>query len=767
MRISFAIIFLFFLSVGISQKPVQNIRGVVKDNVTQIPLAYANVILNDSIVASTDEDGIFRFEDLHIGQYNMVIKYLGYSDRYLPNIKVNSGKETILNIEMEESTEAMEEVVVKANKERSKPINQMSLISTRMVSVEETQNYAASFDDPARMANSFAGVVDMDSGDNHIIIRGNAPNGLLWRMEGIEIPNPNHFSYVGTAGGGVSILSGQLLANSDFSTGAFAAEYGNALSGVFDIKLRKGNDEKREYTVKLGALGIDLAAEGPFKKGSNNSFLVNYRYSTLGIVSQTMDLGGFVTTFQDLSYNLSFKTKKHGQLTVFGLNGLSSQSGIDSIWGQDFSFVANTLVNGVTHSKTLSKRAFLRSGLVLSHTNNGVVVKENDELQDDKEYTAYDEGHKQNRLTFSSVLNYKLNPRISIKSGIILNGLDYQVQQFAKDSLNGLTTNLYDRAGNTATSQLYFQSLIKKSDRMTMNVGAHVLYNWLNDKSSFEPRFGFQYKTTRNQTLSLGYGLHSQVLPLATYFVQEENNELPNKNLGNSKAHHLVLGYSYKPSTNLNIKTEVYYQHLFNIPIGFDTDENYSLLNSTGGTPEIALNNGGRGKNYGVELSIERYLSKGFYLSLVNSLYESKFKAADQNWYNTRFNGNLTTTLTTGKEWQLKGPKNRTLGVHLKSAYAKGQRQNRVNLEESILKNETVYHTTNPFEDRVSDFFRSDLKVILKRNYSRMTSSFIIELQNVTSRENESEEVYNPQKQSIERGRQIGLLPIISYKIEF
>ena len=182
----------------------------------------------------------------------------------MDNVEVISGKEKVITHALEPIIKAQQEVVVTADSKRNKALNDFSAVSARAFTVEETQKYAAAVNDPLRMATGFPGVVAANDGNNDIVIRGNSPAGLLWRMEGIEIPNPNHFSSVNSSGGGISILSAQLLANSDFVTGAFAAEYGNALSGVFDLKLRKGNNELKEYTVQAGLLGLNLAAEGPF-----------------------------------------------------------------------------------------------------------------------------------------------------------------------------------------------------------------------------------------------------------------------------------------------------------------------------------------------------------------------------------------------------------------------------------------------------------------------------------------------------------------------
>lgn len=228
------------------QVPVQQVRGTVIDQVLQTPLAGATVSLPTfNKVVSTDEKGGFRFLQVPVGTVHLRISNIGYKEAVIDNVTVNAGKETVLTISMETDIRAADAIVVKTVSKKNKPLNDMSVVSARAFTVEETQNYAAAVNDPSRMAMAFPGVVSTDDGNNNIAIRGNSPTGLLWRMEGVDIPNPNHFASTGSSGGGISVLSTQLLANSDFVTGAFAAEYGNALSGVFDLKLRKGNTEKK------------------------------------------------------------------------------------------------------------------------------------------------------------------------------------------------------------------------------------------------------------------------------------------------------------------------------------------------------------------------------------------------------------------------------------------------------------------------------------------------------------------------------------------
>lgn len=763
------IICLSITTVAAAQDQGQILRGTLVDQISHQPIPFANVVLSDSLVVTTNEEGEFRFSNLRLGTYRLTVSYIGYESIELRNINIDAGKEAIYDLKMLESTETLDQVVVVATKDKSKPLNTMSLLSTRMVGVEETKNYASAFNDPARMANSFAGVVQTEAGNNNIAIRGNAPNGLLWRLEGVEIPNPNHFSSVGTSGGGVSILSGQLLANSDFSTGAFAAEYGNALSGVFDIKLRKGNDEKREYTFQLGVLGIDLAAEGPFSKSKNNSYLINYRYSTLGILSQTIDLGGFVTTFQDLSYNIAFKNASWGDFSFFGLNGLSNQTGYDSLYAADLKFEANTLVNGMTHSKTIGKNTYLKNAIVYSKTKNKIITTSFDQSSQ-KEYESYHEDHTTNRWTFSSKIQHKISPKSSLKVGLIHSIIGYDEFKFTSDNSSEVIQPFYNQNGKTGTTQLYGQLLRRPSLRMTVTAGLHLMYNWLNDSKSIEPRVGMKFATTSNQFISLGYGLHSQTLPLGVYFVNAESgNEVvgPNLNLSNSKAHHLVLGYNVKVNPLLNIKMEAYYQHLFDVPQGLIPSENISLINNTQGTIDEALENKGKGRNYGVEFTLEKYLDKGFYFNVSGSAYSAKFKGTDGNWYDAKFNGGYASSITGGKIFTLSKRKRRSMGIHIKSIYTGGLRYSPIDLEKSMLENETVYDNTIPFIEKNPDYFRIDFKVAFKRNYKRITTSLIFDIQNVMNRKNFSSKEFNSSTQMIEQTNQVGLLPVISYKIEF
>ena len=773
------------LSVNLfSQTLTQTVRGVVLDKTSQATLPGATLILVNSeplVGVNSDQDGKFQFNNVPVGKQTIKVTFLGYKEVTLQNLSVNSGKELVLTVQLEEDIQAINEVVVTSKVEKNKPLNEMSTVSTRNFSVEETQKFAAAANDPLRMALAFAGVVGGNDGNNVISVRGNSPNGLLWYMEGVEIPNPNHFANAGTSGGGISILSSQLLSNSDFSTGAFAAEYGNALSGVFDLKLRKGNNRRQEYTVQLGVLGADVSTEGPFKKGYEGSYLVNYRYSTLSILGKMgISLGGATINFQDLSLNVSLPTKKLGNFGVFGFGGLSDQKSIpkkDSLkWKEDEylrydqRFFSNTGALGLTNTKLFDNQSYLKTALVFSGVQNGAINKKM--LED---YSSFDEEYKQQftqtKLTFSSTYTQKISAKSSIRSGIILNQLGYNfLQKEDTDSLD--MVEKINVKGSTQTAQVFFQWNYKLSPKLTTNIGVHYLQLFLNGSNALDPRASLKYEASARNYFTIGYGLHSQYQPLGVYFAKQQHADntisTPNKNLGLSRAHHLVLGYDFIINEFSHVKTEVYYQHLFNIPISTDKTDLYSMLNSTDGYTTDPLINKGLGKNMGLELTYERFLYKNLYYLLSASLYDSKYKAADDNWYNTRFNTNYAVSFTAGKEWTLSEKrKNRIIGLNIKSINVGGFRYTPIDLPASIAAGETKLDETKNFTEKNPDYWRLDVRVSVKRNYKKLTSNLALDIQNATNRKNVGGQYYNSKTGEIQYWYQVPLLPILSYKLEF
>ncbi|SFU04033.1 TonB-dependent Receptor Plug Domain [Algoriphagus locisalis] len=771
---------LFFMAINPlqAQQLTQTIRGTVIDQITKAPMPGATVMILDShplIGTTTDEAGDFKIQNLPVGIYALKVSFVGFEEMILPTIKLNSGKEVVLTVPLEEDLTQIDEFVVTAS-DKDRTINEMVQVSGRTFSVEETRKFAAAVNDPGRMAISFSGVTGTDDGNNNISIRGNSPNGLLWRMEGIDIPNPNHFVNPGTSGGGVSILSSQLLANSDFITGAFPAEYGNALSGVFDLNLRKGNNENQEFTLQAGFLGLDVAAEGPIAKGYKGSYLINYRYSTLSLLSKIgLPLGDFVTNFQDLSFNVFLPTGPKSTITVFGFGGLSDQDGnalTDSLeWESEGdryggTFFSNTGAVGVKHSYSLNEANFLQTTVLASgHSLGTTEFRLNDEL---REQDRFYENYSNSKVTLSSVLNTKFSAKASLRSGFYINQLYYNLREddFDEESQN-LATNINSK-GNTQSIQAFSQLNYRANERLTFNLGLHYLQLLMNNSNSIEPRISASYALDEKQRVSFGYGLHSQVQPLGTYFAEQTVNgqiTLPNEELGLSKSHHFVLGYDRSLTPYLRMKVETYYQHLFNIPIKSGTDETYSIINQQWTFTTDPLVNEGFGKNYGVELTLEQFTNKGLYFLLSGSLYNSLYKTNENVWRNTAYNGNFNLTLTAGKEYELK--RNRVFGVNLRVIYRGGLRDTPIDLEASIEKGEGVYLEDQIYSEKNPNYFRTDLRLSMTKNKPKSTRTWALDIQNATNRQNVYGAYFEPMTNKIETSYQAPLIPILSYRVEF
>jgi len=631
------------LSLVVHAQYKQQLRGTVMDVILQKPLPGATITITSlNSTTLSDDDGLFRFKDLPIGSYRITITYAGFKEATLDNIAINSGKETVLMISLEPLVKMENEVVVKANSKRNKPLNEMSAVSARAFTVEETQKYAAAVNDPLRMAVAFPGVLAADDGMNAIVIRGNSPTGLLWKMEGMDIPNPNHFADAGNSGGGISILSAQLLSNSDFVTAAFAAEYGNALSGVFDLKLRRGNNEKKEYTLQAGVLGLNAAMEGPFSKKYKGSYLINYRYSTLELLNKmgVLVAEGSVTRFQDLSYNIYLPTNKLGTFTLFGFGGLSSDkfnAEKDSAnWNSKSDrypsqFVSNTAMNGITNTLLFGNKINLKTSAGYSYTRNGY---NEDYIQDNYNIAkSYKDNYIVKKWVFNSTMNYKFGNRLQLRAGVIGNLIDFNYYQLSAEHEGDPLVERINTKGNTSTQQLFAQWQYRPSNDFTINAGLHYLHLSLNNTSSVEPRLSAKWNISNKSSLAIGYGLHSQLQIWGVYFAQQQNTvgsfSSPNRDLGFTKAHHYVLSFGHRLSKNLLLKTELYYQQLFNAPVSTKDSSTFSTLNILDGYVLDPLVNKGKGKNYGIEISLERYLQNYFYLTLTNSLYQSKYTALD------------------------------------------------------------------------------------------------------------------------------------------
>ena len=791
MRINFLTLFLFCPILAISQF-TQSIRGSVVDQHSLQPLFGVDIVIlraEPIMGASTEENGTFKIYNVPVGRVSVRASLFGYNDVIISNQEITSGKELILNLQMKELV-ALQEVIITKKEEKKNSLNKMATVSARRFSIEESKRYAGSRNDVARMAQNFAGVQGADDSRNDIVVRGNSPTGILYRLEGIDIPNPNHFALMGTTGGPVSILNNNVLDNSDFMTGAFPAEYGNALSGVFDLKIRNGNNENREFTGQLGFNGAELLAEGPISKKALSSYLISYRYSTLdlfSLVGINFGTGTSIPSYQDVAFKFNFPTKR-GATSLFGTAGSSAVDLLDSDdeginlygrGGENITFSSKIGALGLSNTTRSGNKGYFKTVLSVSGAFNGI---SNDSLSvfNGTPIPWYRNKSIIGSYSLASNYNHKFNSKHLTQVGFFADRKFFNLTDSIYNGSANQWKKLTDFEGATFFLQPYVQHQYRFSDKLTANLGLHFQYFLLNKTHNLEPRAGLKWEINLKNTLSIGYGLHSQLAPTRIFFEKTTDpfGKLVevNRNLDMTKSHHLILGYDRSINQHLRIKTEAYYQFIYDAIVDVRPNS-YSLLNY-GANFNVAfpdsLQNSGIGYNYGVELTVEHFLFKGFYYLLTASLYESKYKGNDGVERSTAFNGNYTINALGGKEFVFKSKKptevqkaKNSLLIDVKFTLNGGQRYTPFDLEQSALIGEGVYDYTNSFSAKYANYFRIDLRFAYKRNSKKITQEWAFDIQNATNQKNIFQMQYDPISKLEKPTYQVGLVPIVQYRIEF
>ncbi|WP_114749969.1 TonB-dependent receptor [Pleomorphovibrio marinus] len=788
------IIYFIFQVMGFAQNPqastdyTQTIRGQVMDQVTKSGLPGASVHIpgTDPVKGTvTDLDGNFVLEEVPTGRISLQISFIGYENAFLREIPVTSGKEVVLNITLREKLEQMEEVVIKAGGNPQDATNELAMVSSRGFDMEETNRYAGSRNDPARMAQNYAGVSGANDSRNDIIIRGNSPTGVLWRLEGIDIPNPNHFGAMGTTGGPVSILNNNLLGKSDFLTGAFPAQYGNATAGVFDLTMRKGNAHKREHLVQMGFNGFELGTEGPLGGENGASYLINYRYSTLALMQNvgfSSGTGAAIPYYQDLSFKLDIPTKNKGRFTLFGIGGKSNidliGSEVDSSNTDLYSEISQNIYNeakmgvvGLTHTKYYNENTYGITSFSADYSFSGNVV-DSLSLETREPVPFYRNNYGLTKYRAQYHFHQKLNNKNNYIIGFNYDLLGFNLQDSVFRAPLDRFVELRNEKGHSGLVQSFAQWQHRFTEDLSGTLGLHHQYFTLNSSQQVEPRMGLSYQPSQKATFSLGYGLHSQLQPLPIYFLESEmpNGQFrrTNESLDFTKSHHLVAGYQYQIAPDIRFKSEVYYQHLFNVAVE-EHPSSFSILNAGAdfGIPNVdSLVNQGNGRNYGLELTLEKSFSQSSYFLVTASLFDSKYQGSDGEWRNTAFNSQYVFNGLFGKEWKM-GSNNRILSVDIKSTYAGGQYITPIDLEASILAQEAVYKNEQAYTIKNPAYFRTDLMVSYTVNKKGLTHEWSLDIQNVFNNQNMFRQTYNPISQQIVNSYQLGIFPIPQYRLTF
>ena len=786
--VSLLILVLLFIGNTIevnAQSLSQTVRGKVVDRVTQSPIPGATVAVvggNLAIAVSSDMDGNFKLSSVAVGRHNLVIRSIGYEDAAVMELLVGSGKEVVLTIEMKESLTTLNEVVVMGTKTRGDAQNSMATISSRSFNVEQTRRYAGGLDDPARLASAFAGVSSDGSVEsNAIMVRGNSPGGILWLVEGLEVPVPSHFANAEVVGGGaVTLFSNQMLSNSDFYTGAFPAEFGNAYAGVFDVHLRTGNNEKNEHAIQIGALGMEVSSEGPFKKGGQASYLFNYRYSTLGLVKAFMPEEQGLPVYQDLCFKLNFPTKRAGTFTLWGIGGIDnyvntpkkdSSEWIDNNARFDINSKFYPGTAGVNHKIQLGSNSYLNTSLGLSSytRKEKADYMESDMTLSPMSTSNYDEY----KYTIKSYVSHKFSSRLSNRTGVGYDLYTYNYDLRSDERVGGVPSGMETLVlskGNAGLAKLYTEAKYELTNTVSLSGGIYAMNFALSKKTAIEPRAGIKWQATPRNAFSFAYGQHSQMQMLSTYFIEKEVNgvtTLPNKDMDFSRAQHFVLGYDLNINRNNRLKIETYYQILSKLAVE-PKSSSFSMVNliEPYGFNKTLVTNG-TGTNYGVDFTFERFLNQGYYYMVTSSIYKSLYKGSDEVERNTVYANNYVVNVLGGKEWTVGRLKNNIIGLSGRLYLKGGNRTSPADLASSQVKKEVVYDESRAFSEQYPGYYRFDLSATYRKNMAGYSVVFVAQINNLLASPTTVSTDFNYSKNMVEVNSYGSPFPNVSCKVEF
>lgn len=775
-------VLMIFTSLNITaqnKQITQNIQGTVVDRSSGAPLSYVSVGLLDmpEIGTMTDDNGMFRLENIPIGRHDLQATSVGYETSIIREILVTSAKEVNLEIQLKENVSELGEVVVTNQVNKNLPLNDMALFGGHMLSTEEASRYAGGLDDPARLVSSFAGI-SPGIGNNGISVHGNAPSLLQWRLEDVEIPNPNHFADVATLGGGIlSSLSNNVLGNSDFFTGAFPAEYNNAVSGVFDMKLRNGNNRKYQHTFQAGILGLDIASEGPISKNHNSSYIFNYRYSTTGLLNKVSPAGDMeqLLDYQDLNFKLNFPTRKAGIFSIWGTalkDKIKPEITTPDEWdykddSKDSRMNQTSAATGIGHRYFFDNNSVLKTTLALTYSKS----KAWEDIYDfDMNSTPYlDFNSKNTNLILTSYFNKKYSSKHTNKTGFTFTNMRYDMDTKLAP-LEGLPLEIISQGkGNTNLISTYTSSLFNFNDKISATLGINGQFLTLNNSWTIEPRASIKWQASSKSSFGLAYGLHSRMEKMDVYFVKTKTtgDKLVNKDLDFTKTHHIALSYNYQISDDMNLRIEPYFQYLFDVPV--IADSSYSVLNRSSFYIEDALVNKGKGRNYGIDVTFEKYMTKGMYYMLTASVFNSEYTGGDGVWHSTKFNRNYIINGLFGKEWMIGKNKRDVLSANIKLTVQGGDRYSPVDEQATLAHpdKETQYDETKAYSKQLNPMFIASYTFSYRMNRNKVSHEIAIKGANATGYKEYFGHEYNLKTEVIEPRRLKNSIFNIVYRLDF
>ena len=770
--ISLVVLFITIPGIAFSQ----SIRGFVYENTTHTPIDQVNVfIIGDqgTIQLATDLRGTFIYTPDQAGRFDIILSHLNYELVHLQARQLSTSKDLILEIPLTARIRELTEVNIMAPSVRR--------INNRFytTSEEETRRFPGTFFDPARTATLFPGVFAMNDQANGLIVHGLSPILMTWYLEGVPILNPNHLTNAGTlsdratpSGGGVNILSNQVLSTSNLITGALPPQYGDALSGVMDIQFRPGNVNKPEHTIQAGLLGLDFATEGRLTKDLNASYLINYRYSTVGLLTLLgIDFGDERINFQDLNFNVHFPLSTQGSyVKVFGLAGLNKND-LDGPKGPDermdsrdisnVEYDAGAVVGGVSFQYPM-RHGVLKATVVLSYTESD---REESRLGSNDIIDLYSTEHAdQTKLSMRADWRGLRSNRITANGGIGLS------THWIDNIGNYPQSGLFIVAGRTTLFRPYTQVSYVLTGDVVMRGGLGLSFvsgvegDEPGSSSTMipEPSLHIYWQAGEKFSIESGYSYSAIATPQITFLRSAMVD------LDMLRAHTFSFIFRNQIRSSTQLAGIINYYALTHVPTIADVTNGYTVLSETGYPKQGPYSLQGKGRAISLALALRQ------------DVFHGKFARAGIGWVHSTHQGSPGLLLSTaydigpwaslagGKEWTSeKSYGDRIIGVNGGIHWRKGMHDQQIDLEESRDAGYTIYEYEGDFSIEMEDYVRIDLRVYMRKEKPDRTTTWSLDVQNLLSRENAFFSLYDPFQDAIRQTKQLGIVPVLSYRVDF
>jgi hypothetical protein len=737
---------ILLISLGIFSH-AQKIAGTVRDAISLDPLIGATISI--SAIQSgqiSDVDGTFEIDNLSSGRYSLIVSFVGYKTQQISEVWVKNGKVTTLDVLLERSASDLQEVAVYAKR---------ATITLGKIGITEEQinRYAASYNDPARVIIASPDLAVTNDQNNLISVRGLSPSLNIWKLEGSEIVNPNHLSNAGTfldqptaTGGGVNILSAQMLDRSQFLYGGFSVAQGNATAGVFDMNIKKGASN-RQYTAQASLIGLDFATEGALSKNDRTTYAANYRYSFTGLLAQFgVDFGGEEIGFQDLSLSVNTQIGEKTELKFFALGGASyndfeKPETIERAKDRgDINYDSRMGAVG-TSFRTGLENGHIGGSLVYSGVENLREAETVDSLRvfiiglNEGKETFFED--QQSTLSFNGYWMTRMFSSINSSMGLMANQYFYtaETRQTYLDGIVHESQNV-----NGSINQYLWRPYWNLSGVLIRNISwmAGIAMSIIEDQTKLEPRASLTYSLAENHSLTASYGLYNQLQRPFNFYFDQTPRPVTGTTMGFLESQRFLLNYAGEVG-NISASSELFY-YLFPKVYVYDP-----LL-----PQEVETS------SYGFSLSLNKPLQNGFYIQTGGSLFNSEI-GNEESAYNTGY----SVRLTSGKEWtRMKKEAEKRFGINLRGMVQGGR--------PLTVRSETI---GSPFvmneAYRTTPYLRLDLRMIWTKVHSNWTSSIALDLQNVLNRQNEAYRYYDTYTEQVDTQYQLGLIPILTYRVEW